>query len=81
MLLLFGDKIDLSAIDANGSAAGEGSFSLIGFDHFSHHRGELREIITNGNTIISGDVNGDGKADFSIGLKGYHLLSDADFAL
>jgi Ca2+-binding RTX toxin-like protein len=76
-----GDKMDLSAIDANAGAAGEGSFTVIGFDHFSHHRGELREIITNGNTIISGDVNGDGKADFSIGLKGYHLLSDVDFAL
>ena len=76
-----GDKIDLSAIDANAGAAGEGSFSVIGFDHFSHHRGELREIFTNGNTIISGDVNGDRKADFSIALKGYHLLSDADFAL
>jgi Ca2+-binding RTX toxin-like protein len=76
-----GDKIDLSAIDANAGAAGEGGFTVIGFDHFSHHRGELREIITNGNTIISGDVNGDGKADFSIALRGYQLLTDADFVL
>jgi hypothetical protein len=54
---------------------------VIGLDHFSHHRGELRETISNGKTIVSGDVNGDGTADFGIALKGYHLLSDADFAL
>ena len=38
-----GEIIDLSAIDANGNAAGEGIFDFIGFDQFSGTRGELRE--------------------------------------
>jgi Ca2+-binding RTX toxin-like protein len=76
-----GDKIHLSAIDANGSAAGEGIFNFIGTDPFSHARGELRESYSNGNTIVSGDVNGDGKADFSITLTGHITLLAGDFNL
>src|SRR4029079_10429497 len=77
------DTIDLSAIDANGSAAGDTAFNFIGVAHFSGTRGELRQGFSNGNTIISGDVNGDGSADFSIVLKGgLFLLSGAsDFVL
>jgi hypothetical protein len=47
-------------------------------------KGQLRESFSGGNTIVSGDVNGDGKADFSIALKGHFLLSGiegADFFL
>jgi hypothetical protein len=41
---------------------------------FTHHAGELRYKVSGANTIVSGDVNGDGKADFSIVLKGHILL-------
>jgi serralysin len=75
------DIIDLAQIDANGNAAGEGAFSFIGFNHFSGARGELREAFVKGNTIVSGDVDGDGHADFSIALKGNFVLSGADFFL
>ena len=38
-----------------------------------------------GNTIVSGDINGDGKADFAITLtitlNGHILLHDTDFVL
>lgn len=79
----FQDTIDLSAIDANGSAAGDTAFNFIERAHFSGTRGELRESFSNGNTILAGDVNGDGKADFSIVLKGHFLLSEdgTDFIL
>ena len=39
--------------------------------------GELRESFSGGNTIVSGDVNGDGHADFSFALKGHFLLTAA----
>jgi Ca2+-binding RTX toxin-like protein len=75
------DQIDLSPIDANGHAAGEGTFSFIGTDQFGGTRGELRESFSNGNTIVSGDVNGDGNADFRIALAGHILLGSGDFNL
>jgi len=75
------DSIDLAQIDANGNAAGEGAFGFIGFNQFSGTRGELRAAFSGGNTIVSGDVNGDGKADFAIALNGHLLLDGADFNL
>jgi Ca2+-binding RTX toxin-like protein len=76
-----GDKIDLSVIDANGSAVGDPDFDFVGFAQFSHTKGELRESFSSGNTIVSGDVNGDGKADFSIALTGHIVLTSGDFNL
>jgi hypothetical protein len=43
--------------------------------------GELRYAFGTANTIISGDVNGDGKTDFSIELKGQLALQETDFVL
>jgi hypothetical protein len=34
-----------------------------------------------GHTIIEGDVNGDGKADFQVDLLGYKTLTASDFIL
>jgi Ca2+-binding RTX toxin-like protein len=68
-----GDKIDLSIIDANTHVANDQSFHLtanLGTGGFTHTEGELRLVIGAASTLISGDVNGDGKADFSILLKG-----------
>jgi Ca2+-binding RTX toxin-like protein len=75
------DIIHLVNIDANGKAPGDGAFDFIGFDKFSGTRGELRQSIKNGDTLVSGDTNGDGKADFAILLKGYIALHDSDFVL
>jgi len=76
-----GDKIDLSAIDANGALAGDPTFAFIGLDSFNQVAGELRSSMTAGGTIVQGDVNGDGKADFSIALTGNILLQAGDFNL
>jgi len=77
-----GDKIDLSAIDANTVLAGNQAFSFIGTGLFTHHAGELRFAITSPTTTtIAGDVNGDGTSDFHIVLSGTIALTAADFVL
>ena len=76
-----GDKIDLSAIDANTGATGNQAFTFIGSGLFTHHAGELRFAQSGGNTIIAGDINGDGTSDFHIILKGTIALLASDFVL
>lgn len=63
-----GDKIDLSAA---------GSFTFIGSANFSNTAGELR--FDNG--TVSGDVDGDGTADFQIEVKDVNNLQAGDFIL
>ncbi|APG88181.1 serralysin C (plasmid) [Sinorhizobium americanum CCGM7] len=75
------DKIDLSAIDANTTTAGDQAFAFVGTAAFSGKKGELRYDRAASDTYIYGDVNGDKKADFAIHLddavtlqKGYFVL-------
>jgi Ca2+-binding RTX toxin-like protein len=76
------DHIDLSAIDANVGASGDQAFSFIGSVAFSHAAAQLRQTGDGaGNTIIEGDVQGDGVADFQILLKGTYALTGSDFVL
>jgi hypothetical protein len=82
------DKIDLSHIDGDTrpSMAGDSPFIGFvaldnGFSAFTKAAGQLRQFWANGNTVIEGDVNGDGKADFQIELAGRHILTDTDFIL
>ena len=56
------DVIDLAKIDANIKKAGDQKFNFIGDDLFGHKRGELRFD----SSILSGDVDGDGKPDFQV---------------
>lgn len=75
------DKISLKAIDANTKLADDQAFKFIGTDKFSHKAGELRYDKSNGDTFIHGDVNGDGKADFSIVIDASLALNATDFIL
>jgi Ca2+-binding RTX toxin-like protein len=83
------DDIDLRAIDANGSAGGNGAFEFLARKGatFTDTRGELRWFQINAagtasdKTMIEGDVNGDGVADFQIQLTGLKTLTVADFLL
>lgn len=70
-----GDKVDLSAMDANAILTGKQAFSFIGGNAFSHVAGELR--FDSG--ILAGDLNGDGVADFEIELAGVASMTSADF--
>ena len=58
-----GDRIDLR-LDGISNKAGTQSFTFIGDDKFTRTAGELRYD----DAVLSGDRNGDGKADFSIKL-------------
>ncbi|MEA3036794.1 MAG: hypothetical protein QOH04_2571 [Sphingomonadales bacterium] len=84
-----GDIIDLSRIDADTTQAGDQAFSFMsGATTFTGagHAGELIAV-NNGGGIwtVSGDVNGDGAADFQIVVNvadsGTHSLTSGDFFL
>ena len=72
-----GDKIDLSALDANAKMAKDQAFNFIGSSAFSGKAGELRYD----GTTIYGDVDGNGVADFSIIISNHATLSGSDFIL
>ena len=75
------DVINLSGIDADTLLAGDQDFDFIGSAPFSGTRGELRAHNVGANTIVAGDANGDGNADFSILVVGVHDLHATDFSL
>ena len=62
------DTIDLSGIDADTGTGGDQAFSLVG--SFSSTAGELVIIATGGGSVLAGDVDGDGSADFQITVTG-----------
>ena len=76
-----GDRIDLSRIDANVNAGRNQAFTFIGTSAFTGHAGQLDYSVVNGNAFVYGDVNGDGKADFSIEVAHATSLVKADFRL
>lgn len=76
-----GDRIDLSAIDADHRRAGDQAFDFIGSAAFSNTRGELRFEKRGGETFVYGDVNGDGRQDFTIVIDDKITLKHTDFVL
>ena len=74
-----GDKIDLSAIDADIFTDGDQGFTFIGAAAFGSHADELRYAVDAGVAHVYGDVNGDGVADFDLALTGVTQLVAADF--
>ncbi|WP_096788005.1 calcium-binding protein [Rhodobacter sp. CZR27] len=75
-----GDRIDLMAIDANLTAAGNQAFRFVGTGGFDR-AGDLRISGPEGALVVSGDLNGDGAADFSILVSGLAAMRGADFLL
>jgi hypothetical protein len=40
-----------------------------------------QRVLADRNTYISGDTNGDGRADFAIKVLGWHTFTSAEFVL
>ncbi|WP_162240225.1 calcium-binding protein, partial [Methylobacterium sp. Leaf93] len=74
-----GDRLDFGAIDANSGLAGDQGFQFVGTEAFSGEAGELRVKFGGGNTLLQGDTNGDGAADFAVLLQGHHVLDSGSF--
>lgn len=73
------DIIRLRSIDADTTSLGDQNFTFIGGAGFSGTAGELRATVGTGQTVIRGDVNGDGQTDFALVLTGEMTLTGADF--
>jgi Ca2+-binding RTX toxin-like protein len=76
-----GDRIDLRAIDANAGVGGNQAFAFIGLGAFTGVAGQLHYALTTGGAVLSGDVDGDAVADFSLFLAGVSTLREGDFIL
>lgn len=75
------DRISLSMIDAKSATDADDGFKFIGTNAFSKQAGELRYTVSNGDSYVSGDTNGDGIADFTIIVKNMAALQVSDFLL
>ncbi|MDF8332582.1 M10 family metallopeptidase [Novosphingobium cyanobacteriorum] len=77
-----GDRIDLSAVDAvKATALVNDAFTWIGSAAFGKHAGELRYVVSGGIGLVTGDVDGNGSADFAIRIDGGPALTAVDFLL
>jgi Ca2+-binding RTX toxin-like protein len=76
-----GDLIDLTRVDANIALAGDQAFKWIGNAAFSGTAGELRYNWSGSTTVVTGDTDGDGTADFALLLTGQVAVTVGDFAL
>ncbi|MET3666561.1 cadherin domain-containing protein [Caulobacter sp. 1776] len=76
------DRIDLSTIDASpANSQGNHAFVFLGTGDFTHATGQVRYAVTSDGVVFSGDVNGDGVADFNVTMLGVSSLTAADFVL
>lgn len=77
-----GDRIDLSGIDAVRQTTGvNDAFTWIGSGAFTKTAGQLRYAVTNGVGLVSGDIDGNGTADFAIRIDKAPPLGALDFVL
>ena len=76
-----GDKIDLNMIDAKAGTPANDKFTFIGTADFHKVAGELNYKVVNGNAIVSGDMDGDGRADFILQVNNTSSLLATDFVL
>ena len=75
-----GDKVDLAGIDANSGASGNQSFRIV--SGFTGSAGELTREKLGAGFLVSGDVDGDGNADFAIQVNtALSVLQASDFKL
>lgn len=75
-----GDIIDLFAIDARKGGK-DNAFDFIGRKGFHGDKGELRFKLKDGDAILQGDTDGDGKADFAIVVAGVTNFTGSEIEL
>lgn len=75
------DVISLRRVDADTTSRGNQNFDDIGDARFSGTAGELRVYNNRSNTVVAGDTDGDGRADFSFSLKNVADLEAGDLFL
>jgi Ca2+-binding RTX toxin-like protein len=81
---VYNDKIDLSALDANGSSSGNGTFRFIGDDGFhSNSTGEVQVRATaNVNEyLVKIDMDTDSGSEMTLLVHSTTLLTASDFVL
>lgn len=76
-----GDKVILTALDANTVADGNQAFAFIGTAAFSKVAGQLRYEVSGADSYVMGDLNGDGVADFRLLMKNVTSFQATDFML
>jgi Ca2+-binding RTX toxin-like protein len=75
------DVVDLRALDAIAGGADD-AFLYLGNNAFSAGGvGEVRWMLDGGNTIVQGDLDGNGTVDFEIQITGTQTLNNLDFLL
>ena len=75
----YADRIDLSRIDANSALSGNQAFSFVGTAPFTLGTpGQVRVSLSGGHAFVTGDVNGDQTADFSIELVNVTSTANLD---
>ena len=76
-----GDRIRLTIVDANTLVLGDQAFIWLGTAAFTHTAGELNYAAAGPDLMVSGDVDGDGVADFQFRVLGLSDLQAGDFYL
>lgn len=74
------DKLDLSGLGDEVAGPAD-HLSFIGTGSFTGVAGELRQFASGSQTVLEGDVDGDGIADFQIAFTGTLVFSGSDFIL
>ncbi|MDY7091289.1 MAG: calcium-binding protein, partial [Actinomycetota bacterium] len=75
------DRIDLTSLDANAGVSGTDAFRFLGASAFDGQAGALRYSYDAARavTVLEGDTDGNGAANFAIDLTGNKTLTAADF--
>ncbi|OWJ68143.1 calcium-binding protein [Inquilinus limosus] len=76
-----GDKIDLSAIDADGNAENGDTAFTFGTGGFTGAGAEIRVVTAGALQVVYVDTNGDKAPDFAINVASDHPLTASDFVL
>ena len=76
-----GDQIYLNLIDADAASAGDQAFTLIGTAAFTGNAGQLRTYASAGDTVITGDTDGDGIGDIYLRVAGTVTFAAGDLVL